>query len=229
AELDARSLRERLSGRRYDLRHGVAGDRVGRESIVRSLHGAVDRNRNVARGAVLGQEPQGCTAAVAREQHVIAAEHQDADLIFLAYGLHGRRLLGIAIAREVERALDAGVEVDGRERLRLRVDDGVAPGRRKMNAASHAGGRIGAAFGPGLRTFGRDNHLGGVVGIHEPDRAVVKRKQQALALIVGVDLAHDALLAARARLYAGADRRDAALTVLPGGDVGENDLAAFGH
>ena len=114
---------------------------------------------------------------MAREQHVIAAKHQHADLIFLAHSLGDGDLLGIAIAREVERALTAAVEIECRKGLRLGIDDGIAPACRKMNAAGRAGGSVGRPRAGSLRASGRDNHLGRIVGVEEPDRAIIEREQ----------------------------------------------------
>src|SRR5262249_2983819 len=127
-------------------------------------------------------------------------------------------------AREVERALAAAVEIECRKGLRFGVDDGVAPACRNMNAARHAGASLG-----GLRAFGRDDDLGGIVGVEDPDRAIVEREQQALAFVIGVDLADNTAIAARARPHNGTDWRDAALTLLSACDVSENDLPAVGH
>jgi len=121
AELNGRSLRRRLAGGRYDLCNGVTGDGIARECLVGPLHGAIDRSRQVTHNSVSDSIHNVARLPWRARQDIVAAKQQDAHLILLAERLGELRLLGIAIARKVERALGAGVEIECDERLRLAV------------------------------------------------------------------------------------------------------------
>src|SRR5262249_39892719 len=71
-----------------------------------------------------------------------------------------------------------------------------------------------------------NHHLGGIVGIDEPDRAVIEREQETLAFIVGIDLTDGATFAAACLAAHG---RDAARALLPAADVGQDHLRAVRH
>jgi len=77
----------------------------------------------------------------------------------------------------------------------LLFDDGITPGGREMDAARHAGARSPSGLRPSAH-FDATTHLGGIVGIDEPDRAIIEREQEALAFLVGIDLVDGASLAA---------------------------------
>ena len=106
---------------------GISG-----EGAVGAAHGVVHGDRKIARDAALGKEPHGGAVAATAQQHVVAAECDDAERFKLAHRLVGR---GIAQRESSSVLLVPVLKIIAGDRFRRAGRRPVRPLRESFTSA----------------------------------------------------------------------------------------------